>query len=582
VLVAALVGTAPARAQETYLGTPMGGRSALMGNTGLALGVDGAAPFLNPASIANIDNTQLAFGANLYALTLVRSANWYKPGIIDNNAFAGLVPADQSFSSAGLTILPSAVCYFYSRPAPPGERPANYTPSDWEAVLEVFGAKDKIGLCLGITQQQRFALQTQSLAVPTSSGSFKRSEDLIRNWTKFDLGPAYSRRILPNLTIGASVVASVTLFDSLQTQSTFAVPNDGRPTTSSTLITSQSGWSGDVYGTIGVHWRFLKRYVLGASFRTPSIHVVDGYRSYYLEAASGDSTTLLNWQGSGGFRANTVPRLAIGLGVEFERLKLELDLFYHTPWPKMITADIEVQSTAITDGRIQSQSTQKLNFRYDARHVFDAAIGLEWFVLRKFSILAGFSTSFAGIEPLSANPVPGAPITSRQNQLSGSLGVGSYGVHGTLYVGAQVSVSYGQATSVNSLVLPPKLDLADFDSVRIIGVIAGSFNLRTFEQAVGQIGDWARGTEEVDETLPGEFERGAEDETPDGDVGGEDEDGAEDDEDLGPDEAATPKKPIAKPKPGADGTGDYDPLDDPRLNPAPAPPMKKPVPAPVQ
>ena len=40
-----------------------------MGNTGVALARDGAAPFLNPATVVGIDDRQLAFSVNFLALS---------------------------------------------------------------------------------------------------------------------------------------------------------------------------------------------------------------------------------------------------------------------------------------------------------------------------------------------------------------------------------------------------------------------------------------------------------------------------------------------------------------------------------
>ena len=51
-------------AQGNAYGTPIGGRSALMGNTGVALGVDGAAPFQNPATIVKLDDHRFSADPN--------------------------------------------------------------------------------------------------------------------------------------------------------------------------------------------------------------------------------------------------------------------------------------------------------------------------------------------------------------------------------------------------------------------------------------------------------------------------------------------------------------------------------------
>src|SRR5687767_8918643 len=69
-----------AYAQGNDLSSPTGGRSALMGNTGVALGRDGAAPFNNPAAIVRIRDESLAFSVNYYSLGIASFERWHQPG----------------------------------------------------------------------------------------------------------------------------------------------------------------------------------------------------------------------------------------------------------------------------------------------------------------------------------------------------------------------------------------------------------------------------------------------------------------------------------------------------------------------
>ena len=57
------------RAQSSYRAVPMGGRTALMGNTGITFSRDGSAPFLNPATIVWIRDTRIAFSLAILAGT---------------------------------------------------------------------------------------------------------------------------------------------------------------------------------------------------------------------------------------------------------------------------------------------------------------------------------------------------------------------------------------------------------------------------------------------------------------------------------------------------------------------------------
>src|SRR5882757_4888805 len=77
---------------------PTGGRSTLMGNTGVALARDGSAPFYNPATIVRISDERLAFSVNFYSLELMHFSNFHEPGPVDRAVFGG------SASNSGMLV----------------------------------------------------------------------------------------------------------------------------------------------------------------------------------------------------------------------------------------------------------------------------------------------------------------------------------------------------------------------------------------------------------------------------------------------------------------------------------------------
>src|SRR5580698_5111605 len=77
-------------AQGNSFAVPIGGRSALMGNTGTALAVDGSAPFLNPATIVRMDDHRFAFAVNFYSYSLTHFGNWHVPGSVDSAQFGSV------------------------------------------------------------------------------------------------------------------------------------------------------------------------------------------------------------------------------------------------------------------------------------------------------------------------------------------------------------------------------------------------------------------------------------------------------------------------------------------------------------
>src|SRR5579863_1578500 len=111
-IVASLIGVRTAAAQSSFQSEPIGGRSALMGSTGVALGRDGAGPFLNPATITHIDDSGVAFSVNFYQFQLSHLDNFRQPGAVDSSKYPGLSLPNPSLQSSRFDALPSSLCLF--------------------------------------------------------------------------------------------------------------------------------------------------------------------------------------------------------------------------------------------------------------------------------------------------------------------------------------------------------------------------------------------------------------------------------------------------------------------------------------
>ena len=115
VALAALMGSLRgARAQGNDRSAPTGGRSALMGNTGVALARDGAAPFINPATIVVIDDQRLAFSVNFFTYSLRHFSHWTQPGPVDASKFGNVALDTSGQSSTRFQALPSTLCLFFT------------------------------------------------------------------------------------------------------------------------------------------------------------------------------------------------------------------------------------------------------------------------------------------------------------------------------------------------------------------------------------------------------------------------------------------------------------------------------------
>src|SRR5258706_7997887 len=103
--LATLFVASTASAQENFRATPSGGRSALMGGTGVALGTDGAAPFLNPATLVRIDSL-LAVSVNILAIEFTSVSHYQAPSGATGAPF-NLQLTNTSCTKASANVVPS-------------------------------------------------------------------------------------------------------------------------------------------------------------------------------------------------------------------------------------------------------------------------------------------------------------------------------------------------------------------------------------------------------------------------------------------------------------------------------------------
>src|SRR6478735_5616832 len=158
--------TTRARAQANDRASPLGGRSALMGNTGIALGRDGAAPFSNPATVVGINDRKLAFSVNFLALQFNQFDNWHQPSSVDPR-FGEVSLGDRSISSSRITTVPSTLCLFLSLSAlkDPGAETPKDDPTPWK------GGRQKFAVCVATLESEDLVVPALSLRAPTAAGT---------------------------------------------------------------------------------------------------------------------------------------------------------------------------------------------------------------------------------------------------------------------------------------------------------------------------------------------------------------------------------------------------------------------------
>jgi len=470
-------GSRTAAAQSNYQTAPIGGRSQLLGGTGLTYGRDAAAAFLNPATAVLVDDQRLSFSVNFYSVSFVYAPRWYVPGPIDRSKFGSLRIDDSTMTDVEFNALPSSLCIFLRMDDVKVFVPTPKDPRTREA---------RLGLCFATISSQTFNFAAEGFSAASSPSVTRQAQTLSQSYTRFAAGPTYAMHVSNALAIGASLHASLASHRSLLAAATTTYGS--APSAINSLFYGGSrGDSFQVDATIGATLRFGKQTV-GASLRSPSLHVfgVGGAnRQSYFDGA-GSNASLMSAQGS--FVSRSPPRLGLGTGIEGKWGQAELDTNLYFPI-NSYSAELDGRLVTTTGGVVDDQPA-RVDLSERARGVVNFAAGAEVFMSPKVSVLTGLSTDFSAV-PQGA--LKGGSVFNyypyQTHRVAGSLGVSSHGAGGELLVGAEMSVGWGQRLAVNSYQLPPVIGTTGHGTYQLMLVVAGSTSLRAIKRAVEDVRD---------------------------------------------------------------------------------------------
>jgi hypothetical protein len=468
-LVATL--TAPscdARAQANPRSAPIGGRSALMGGTGVALARDGSAPFLNPATILNISDSGLAFSVNFYTFQATDLGSFHQPGAVDMARYGALSLPNASLDSSRADALPSTLCLFLTI-GHWGDNADQPEPDTGHRK-----GRRKLAACFGSLERQVFSATASGYDGDSGNGVHAtQAVSIQRSWNRVYVGPSYSVYVTDDVAIGAALDGIGTLASSTWSVDTMVTGARGG-TDSSAYDTAMSAYSIDLGAMLGVMWRIDDARKFGASISTPALHLFGRYDGTAALQSSGPGGSASLATSSGGFSAPPPVRLGLGIGSETRRLRLEGDLGAYLPLTDL--AHVDVQG-APNPPPVKSQPA------------VDAALGAEYFLSPGFSILGGASTDFTTLAPLPSSPPIGTLAESRTERVTGSFGIGSYGDGSELLMGFELSYAWGRSIAVDPFVEPTSLALVDQHTWTAMLIVAGSASLSAFRRTLRDLGN---------------------------------------------------------------------------------------------
>lgn len=465
-------------AQGNYRSSPMGGRTTLLGGTGVVYGMDGASVIMNPATALRIDPGRLAFSVNFYAAQYTTSPHWYQPGPIDTSKFGPLDVGGTSMSDIRLTSLPSSLCLFF-RIGRIGwfKKATSHDPRFRDA---------RLGLCAATTQTESFYYSNEGYQQTSSNGVVTRqSQAFAQTFSRFQFGPTYAMWLVPGLTIGASIHASISNHWSSLTAIAHSEQGGLGTPINSMFQSSSHGTSWQLHAIAGATYTFGRQSV-GLAVEAPSLHLLGsgGATLYTQSDAGGNQASIMTGEGS--FNARTPLRVTLGTGLQRKWGTAELDVSWFSPMSPAYDAVIDGNRVDTVSGTTVN-TPQSFDLSQRAKGVVNIGVGAEVFLAPQISVLGGLSTDLSAVPKgeLSGTLVNYYP--ARTNRVAASFGVGSYRGDGALLLGLELSYGWGDRLTVNSYQAPPTIATAGHNSLGILFVIAGGTSFRAITRAVQDV-----------------------------------------------------------------------------------------------
>lgn len=464
-LVAASLGLpAEALGQANFHSSPLAGRSSLLGGSGVALGVDGAAPLLNPANLSQIGDSSLAFSSRLFRHSWSRMSDLHQP-TDPSGSFSGATIEDASSSRTQLSSLPDTTCYFFG-PSGGEER-----------------AKLRVGVCLAKTEALDLSAEGINSSFDTPAGELETTRAFSIDWSNRAFGPSVGFPISEQVSLGFSLHV---LRARLKEHSSVTSLLDGGSGAITSGSYSSYGHSWDLAMQAGVTYYVDPHWTLGLSVRSPALHLYDSYESGFGSANTTGPGAFETRSGS--FVVSPPVRLNAGVGFELGWLRAELDLFLHAPRSGYVAIDAEGQRSDVA-GATTTRSSFSDERQEDTPTVVNAALGVEAFVNRDLSLLFGFATDRSAVPGITTSNVDQRIFHSSMDYLRASAGIASYTRYGDLVFGLRYDHGYGSLAVLGGNQDVARWGVSGWRDDAVVLVFAGRVDLHTIRTTAGQIAD---------------------------------------------------------------------------------------------
>jgi hypothetical protein len=449
----------------------MGGRSALMGGTGVALGVDGAAPFLNPATLTRFVSPKIAFSSHFYSFSREHISDFHQPGAADESQFGPLHFPATSESHQRVHSVPDSVCYFFPL---------------WDALKD----RQRLSLCLSKTEEHQMQFTALGYRGNTGTARLDQGQTFDVDWSRFHFGPTWGIAVSDRLSFGAALLVAFTRYQQEIVASSVVEDIASGAASTSTYESIVSTFSWDLAPRLGATYKLSDRFTVGASVTVPLLHVLGGIRETYTIESNNSRT---QWSGDAGFHAMPPAELRLGFGGEWESVRFEVDGFLTAGSSHYVHGNIDHEEVTADAGQITSREASTLKVNEATNPTLNLALGAEVFVGRRLSLLSGLQTDLNALKKLDPAAAQARLFRTRLDYYRASAGICSYTDFGNLIFGLRFEYGTGRALPINALVSPPAATLSSAQELGLMFVLAGSVNWQSISQAAGDVSDVVRG-----------------------------------------------------------------------------------------
>lgn len=489
ILFVAATATLPstAAAQGSYRLAPVGGRTTLVGGTGLAYGHDSAAAFLNPATVVRVDSLRLAFSVNFYQFSLVSAPNWYQPGPIDQSRFGNPSRDGAAIDNFDFDSLPGSLCLYF--------KVADIGFLAREASKDLRERQARLGMCLASVQNGIYSFNDEGYSQKTPFGVSRQAGSVRQSFRRFAIGPTYSMYVNNALAVGASLHFTRSSLRSIIGNTATLYGGGGAPM-SSVLYNTSRGDSHALTLTLGATYRIGSRQTVALAIESPSLHLFGsgGVNNYSSFDGPGEDRSV-GLAASGKFATQTPLRVSLGTGIEGSWGSAEVNVAFHTAVGAAYRADFEGRSI---DRSGSTTIDRPVDFAQSARArgAVNIGVGGEYFFNPSLSILGGLSTDISAVPRGALGRDPFNFFPDDLNRAAASIGVGSHGQGGDLLLGGEFSYGWGDRLAPNAYQVPARLETTGVEQYAVLLVLAGSTSLKNIKRAVEDV------TKALDPTAP--------------------------------------------------------------------------------